>query len=153
MEIERKFLIKKVPDNISNCKQSRILQGYLSFEPEVRIRKKVCNYEKYFLTVKSSGGISREEYEIEISKETFEDLKKAIKGKFLSKRRYEIPIENNKIAEFDVYDDFSEKTVEVEFDSIEEAKSFIVPDWFGREISGDEKYKNKSLFKRINKSL
>lgn len=37
MEIERKFLIKELP-NIEPVKHTRIYSGYISIEPEVRIR-------------------------------------------------------------------------------------------------------------------
>ena len=50
MEIERKFLVKKLPDNINRYPYQKIEQGYLSYVPEVRIRK---SNNKYFLTVKS----------------------------------------------------------------------------------------------------
>ena len=70
MEIERKFLVKKIPD-LTNLQAIYIEQGYLSFSPEVRIRKKD---EKFYLTVKSDGDIVREEYEIEISQNTYEEL-------------------------------------------------------------------------------
>lgn len=149
MEIERKFLVKEMP-SIFNCKYFHISQGYLSFNPEVRIRKIVSDYEKYFLTVKSDGTISREEYEVEISEFVFNSLRKNIKGKMLSKRRYQILI-GNKIAELDIYDDFPEKIVEVEFASMKEAKNFIIPNWFGREVTNNQKYKNKNLFKEINR--
>jgi adenylate cyclase len=63
MEIERKFLVEKIPD-LTNAQAIHIEQGYLSFSPEVRIRKRD---EIFYLTVKSDGDIAREEYEIEIS--------------------------------------------------------------------------------------
>jgi adenylate cyclase len=63
MEIERKFLVEKIPD-LTNLQAIYIEQGYLSFSPEVRIRKKD---EKFYMTVKSDADISGEEYEVEIS--------------------------------------------------------------------------------------
>ena len=41
-EIERKFLIKKLPDDLIKNKQSEIIQGYVLITPdtEIRLRKK-----------------------------------------------------------------------------------------------------------------
>ena len=55
MEIERKFLIKDLPD-LSKYDYVDIEQGYLSTEPVVRIRKK---NDKYMLTYKGSGKLAR----------------------------------------------------------------------------------------------
>ena len=41
MEIERKFLIKNIPDNLDNNKSYEIEQAYLADSPVVRIRKRV----------------------------------------------------------------------------------------------------------------
>ena len=63
MEIERQFLIKDiavVPVDNATAKHE-IQQGYLSFEPELRIRQMD---DAYFLTFKSSGGLVRREEEI-----------------------------------------------------------------------------------------
>ena len=64
MEIERKFLINSLPDNVlSSCECAEIEQSYLDFgdgeEPERRIRKTVQNGEaKYFYTEKGKGDLS-----------------------------------------------------------------------------------------------
>ena len=72
MEIERKFLIN---DNLSDkCIYNieEIEQGYIKFDPEVRIRN-VDNRE-YYLTYKSKGKIKRMELEERISKEQYQIL-------------------------------------------------------------------------------
>jgi CYTH domain-containing protein len=64
MEIEKKFLLRRLPTGIS--KGTKILQGYLSVgDPEVRVRAKG---EKFYLTRKGGEGFVREEEECEISK-------------------------------------------------------------------------------------
>jgi adenylate cyclase len=36
-------------------------------------------------------------------------------------------------------------SVEVEFKTEEESDQFVIPNWFGKEVTDDEKYKNKNL--------
>jgi adenylate cyclase len=147
MEIERKFLVKKIPD-LTNAQDIYIEQGYLSFFPEVRIRKKD---EKFYMTVKSDGDIAREEYEIEISQNTYDELSNQVKGLVLKKRRYEIPLNKVDVAELDIYENFEDlKMVEVEFIDIDSANNFEIPCWFGTEVTKDKEFKNKSLAKVLS---
>ena len=81
MEIERKFLIKNLPENIlSSCEFAEIEQEYLDFgegeEPEKRIRRITKNgITEYFYTEKGKGDLSREEERISKKKalELFEN--------------------------------------------------------------------------------
>lgn len=143
MEIERKFLVKHLP-SLENYQTIKMLQAYVSIEPVIRIRKE---NESYVLTVKSKGGIAREEFEMNITKEEFESLLKKSEGILIEKTRYLIPLENTLTAELDVFHGALAPltTVEVEFSSIKEAENFIVPDWFGEDISLDYRYKNNNL--------
>ena len=59
MEIERKYLVKQLPEKLSTYPHRLIEQGYLSTEPVIRIRK---DGDKYELTYKSKGLMIREEY-------------------------------------------------------------------------------------------
>lgn len=76
MEIERKFLLKKLPD-IEPVKHIEVYQGYISIKPEVRIRSYEVldgenqGHKAYILTIKGDGNLSREEIETYISKEFF----------------------------------------------------------------------------------
>lgn len=90
MEIERKFLVKKenLPENLEQYPSKVIEQGYLCTEPVVRIRK---SNEDYYLTYKSKGLLSREEYNLPLTKEAYEHLKPKADGIVISKVRYVIP--------------------------------------------------------------
>jgi adenylate cyclase len=148
MEIERKFLVKEIPD-LTNLKAIYIEQGYLAFSPEVRIRKKD---KRFYMTVKSDGDIAREEYEIEISQNTYDELTSQVKGLVLKKRRYEIFLNKTDVAELDIYDNFEDlKLVEVEFIDIDSANNFRIPCWFGNEVTRDKEFKNKNLVKVLSK--
>lgn len=148
MEIERKFKVNYLPD-LSNYPFHEITQMYLSYDLDIRIRKKG---NKYFITKKSNDTIKRYEEEVEIDYQTFDILSTLSVGNIISKTRYLIPIDNSLTAEVDIYHDNLEGlvTVEVEFSSLEEANSFIAPSWFGEEITENMQYKNKELAKLNN---
>lgn len=144
MEIERKYLVKKVPPDLSIYRSHKISQGYLSINPVIRIRR---SNEEYYMTYKGEGLLLREEYNLPLNKEAYEHLSAKIDGILISKTRYEIPLENNLIAELDIFEkELSPlKFVEVEFPSVDAANSFIAPEWFGRDVTGCGNYQNSSL--------
>ena len=90
MEIERKFLISKenLPKNLDSYPHHRLEQGYLSTAPVVRIRKEDNNY---YLTYKSKGLMTREEYNLPLTKESYEHMRPKADGILISKTRYLIP--------------------------------------------------------------
>ena len=142
MEIERKFLINKLPD-LSEYKYVDIQQGYLSTNPVVRIRKK---NDKYILTYKGSGLMAREEIEAALTEEAYQHLLGKIDGRPITKRRYLIPYDPYTI-ELDVFSGHKEGLImaEVEFPSVEEANAFVAPDWFGEDVTKDSRYHNSNM--------
>ncbi|MFV0363313.1 MAG: CYTH domain-containing protein [Suipraeoptans sp.] len=149
MEIERKFLIKKLPDNLDTYPYKEIEQGYLNTSPVVRIRKSDENYE---LTYKSKGHMVREEYNLPLNKESYYHLKEKVDGRIISKTRYLIPLEytptkNTLTIELDIFkDDLSPLMIaEVEFETENDAKEFIAPSWFGKDVTFDGKFHNSYL--------
>ena len=83
MEIERKFLIKKeqLPKDLANYSFHKIEQGYLCTDPVVRIRRQD---DEYYLTYKSKGLLSREEYNLPLTQESYEHLKPRADGIVIS---------------------------------------------------------------------
>ena len=72
MEIERKYLIKKLPEDLAQYPHMEMEQAYLCTEPVVRVRKEG---EDYVLTYKSKGLMVREEYNLPLTKEAYEQLR------------------------------------------------------------------------------
>ncbi|MDO8551653.1 MAG: class IV adenylate cyclase [bacterium] len=145
-EIERKFLVKTFPDNLDQYPSLEIIQGYVAITnegAEVRIRKAG---NRCFLTVKRGSGEVRDEIEIKIPKKQFNLLWPATENRRLEKVRYFVPFGGQTI-ELDMYRGPLEGLVvaEVEFDSPEESAAFVGPQWFGRDITEEEIYKNKRL--------
>lgn len=153
MEIERKFQITEVPKHLEQFKKKEIEQGYLCMDPVIRIRK---SNDNYILTYKSRIGmvekpdeiaLTCEEVELALTKESYEHMKEKTDGNLICKTRYMIPLEGGLTAEFDVFHGQLEglQFVEVEFPSEEEAGKFNLPDWFGKDVSFDKRYKNNYL--------
>lgn len=150
-EIERKYIVKLIPPQLPDMPYSYIEQSYLAIGiEEVRIRKKKKENEtKYFLTIKKGKGLSREEIETEISESTYNQLNK--NSKPIRKIRYTMPY-NDFILEIDKYLDIDLIVAEIEFKSEQEAKTFIPPDWLGRDITEDKVFKNQSIWEMLNQN-
>lgn len=147
MEIERKFLVKQIPDNLSEYKCRIIEQAYLCTEPVVRVRK---DNEEYYLTYKGRGLMAREEYNLPLTKQSYEHLLKKADGNIITKKRYEIPDGTGKTIELDIFEGVFKGTVvaEVEFESIDEANSYNVPNWFEKDVTNDTAYHNSNMSKK-----
>mgnify|MGYP000550918827 FL=1 len=148
MEIERKFLISKenLPADLNSYPHHRLEQGYLSTAPVVRIRKEDDNY---YLTYKSKGLMTREEYNLPLNAEAFAHLKEKIDGILIQKRRYLIPLTDKLTIELDVFEGELAplQLAEVEFETKEEAEHFVPPAWFGEDVTFSSKYHNSTLSK------
>ena len=81
MEIEKKFKIQQLPQNLDSYPFHKIEQAYLCVEPVVRIRRQD---DSYILTYKSAGMMAREEYNLPLTKEAYEHLKPKTDGVILS---------------------------------------------------------------------
>lgn len=146
MEIERKFTVKELPANLSSYECLLLEQAYLNTEPVIRIRKE---NDSYYLTYKGSGMLSREEYNLPLTREAYEHLLPKCDGNVISKKRYRIPYRDCFI-ELDVFlPPFDGLVIaEVEFQSLEAAKSFLVPSWFLEDVTYNKDYHNSNLSKR-----
>lgn len=154
-EIEKKFLINTLPDNLEQYEKKEIEQGYLCTSPIVRIRKR---NDDYILTYKSKFGIASDvehtsgakvnnEVELPLTKEGYEHLKKKIDGHLIEKTRYIIPLHHGLKAELDIFKAQLEGLVfaEVEFPDEETAQVFQPPEWLGEDVSLDKRYANYFL--------
>ena len=146
IEIERRFLVASTPDALPT--PARIEQAYLTTEPiAVRIRHVD---DQHILTIKGGSGLERLEIERELTAEEFDALWKHATELRISKHRHRIGLGtdgNDRVAELDLYagDLSGHSIVEVEFPSVEAAERFDPPDWFGREVTLDQRYSNAEL--------
>jgi CYTH domain-containing protein len=146
MEIERKFLLERIPDGLDLGSGTLIEQGYLFTEPaELRLRRRG---EQFRLTVKTSGTEAREEWESEIPEWVWQALWTHTEGKRVTKTRYVIERDGHAL-ELDVYHGDLERLIilECEFESLEAAQAFGLPREFADavDVTEDKHYKNKTL--------
>ena len=144
MEIERKFLVKQIPDDLSRYHCRQIEQAYLNTEPVVRIRQ---DNDAYYLTYKSKGFLVREEYNLPLDKESYLHLRQKADGIIITKKRYEIPYLEQYTIELDIFEGHHAGLVlaEVEFTGTDEAGQFPVPDWFSTDVTCVREYSNSYL--------
>ena len=145
-EIERKFLVRKLPERLAEFPHADMWQGYLAIAPggvQVRLRRAG---EKHSLTYKRGRGNAREEREIELTPEQFAVLWPGTEGKRLTKTRYDVPL-GDLTVEIDIYSGKHEGLIvaEVEFPDEKSARDFEVPDWLGKDVSHDRRYSNQLL--------
>lgn len=154
MEIEKKFLVRQIPEDLDSYDHSEIEQGYLNRTPVIRIRKMD---EAYILTYKSkadhgehSAVCVNQEVELPLTREAYEHLKEKIDGCLIEKTRYRIRYQKFTI-ELDLFHGRYEgmTLAEVEFQTEEEAETFMPPSWFGDNVSGDYHYTNAFLSQKI----
>lgn len=144
MEIERKFLVKdinKINEIVNKYPKKTITQDYLYVDDYTAVRKRKINENgntKYVYTVKTMKvGISVNEFEKEITKEEYDELKINAEYIPLFKDRYVIPYVDGLKIEVDVFKGVYEGIVfaEIEFKSEEQAAQIELPKWFDKDMS------------------
>ncbi len=148
MEIERKFTIKALPENLSSYPCHLIEQAYLNTDPVIRVRRED---DTFYLTYKGKGLLAREEYNLPLNEQAYYHLLEKADGVIISKKRYVIPIEDTSLCvELDVFEKpFAPLIIaEVEFPDKETAEAFVPLDWFSQDVTNDPAYHNSNLSRR-----
>lgn len=145
-EIERKFLVTTTDFILESTKSFRIVQGYLNSNPERTVRIRIKGNRGY-ITIKGKGnesGMSRFEWEKEISVIEAEALLALCEKGVIDKTRYEVPMGNH-TYEVDVFTGENEGLIVAEIELQSENESFEKPNWLGKEVTSDERYYNAYL--------
>ena len=138
LEIERKYLIKSMP---TVERGERIVQGYLTFDPTIRVRLKG---ERGRLTIKfRAEGLKRYEYEYEIPASDARELLDRCQGAPVEKTRYRLGR-----IELDVFEGDNDGLIVAEIELASEDEKIELPSWLGREVTGLKRYLNSELAKR-----
>ncbi len=150
LEIERKWIIdkNKISFDLSNSKITKIEQTYICFSPEIRVRK-INDGEEYTFTVKTNmtaDGMTRDEMEIYITQEEYNNLIKKQEGNTIYKTRYQF-LDGDYLLAIDIFSGELEGLayLEIEFENQEEANNFQTPDWVIKDVTSDVNYKNGHL--------
>jgi CYTH domain-containing protein len=155
MEIERKFIPHNLPYKLSEFDCVRLEQAYISTNPVIRVRQKSFTRagdskpesDSYVLTVKSSGMMSRQEFELDLEEESYRRLLSKAEGNIISKHRYFIPLDGGLTLELDIFDGIFEGLTigEIEFPNEEAAKKYTPPEFLSEEVTFDTRFHNSSL--------
>lgn len=157
MEIERKFLLRKPVENLRKYKSIHIEQAYICTNPVIRIRSKRAIQsaeEKYVLTVKSSGMLARQEFELPLDRNAYYNLQNKAEGNVISKTRYLIPLtdidscgDSSLTLELDIFDGLFDGLCmgEIEFADEESAKKYNPPEDLFREVTYDTNFHNSTM--------
>jgi len=146
-EIERKFLVRGDFEKEVSCRK-RIVQGYICAEKDRTVRVRIQGDEG-FLTIKSASnerGWSRYEFEQQIPVSDAEELLKLCLPGIIDKVRHWIEVGNH-TWEVDVFHGENEGLVMAEIELSSEDESFEIPEWAGKEVTGDPRYYNARLAK------
>ncbi|SDX00585.1 CYTH domain-containing protein [Aequorivita viscosa] len=147
-EIERKFLVTSEDFKNEAFKQARIVQGFLNSNPERIVRIRIHG-EQGFITVKgkpNATGVSRFEWERQISLAEAEELLKLCEPGTIDKNRFEVR-NGDHIFEIDEFLGENEGLIVAEIELKSEDEAFLKPTWLGREVTGEVKYYNSNLSK------
>ncbi len=186
-EIERKWRVRRLPEDYHRYPSKLLEQAYLCQNPTLRIRKESSIFggeeegsisgekegssisdkneqvglsdknekdgitegkkqEEYIFCYKGRGRLSREEYNLPLTKEAYETLLGKTEGRVIRKIRYAIP-HGAYTVELDIFQGELEGLcyAEVEFSSEEESLSFQPLDWFSEELTEERGYSNAEL--------
>ena len=146
LEIERKFLVCSDDYKRQAYDSSRISQGYICRGHGRTVRVRIRDQRGY-LTIKgpsNTDGISRYEFEKEITLEEATELMKLCDPSLIDKTRYLVK-SGSHTFEVDVFYGDNEGLVIAEVELQSEDESFEKPDFIGQEVTGIRRYYNGHL--------
>ena len=147
-EIERKFLVTSEAFKSEAYKRTRIVQGFLNTHPERTVRVRIQGNDG-FITIKgksNKSGLSRFEWEKQISQAEAEELLHLCEPGIIEKTRYEISVGEHTF-EVDDFMNENEGLIIAEIELKSETEPFSKPNWLGTEVTGETKYYNSQLSK------
>ena len=148
IEKERKFKVKSEKFISLSHKVINIKQGYLSKDNNLAIRIRISDKNAY-LCIKgptSRSGISRFEFEKEISLIEGGKLLKLSLPRIIFKKRYLIKYKKQ-LLEVDVFEGFLKGLILAEIELNSESQKVNLPDWVGEEVTGVNSFYNSQLSK------
>lgn len=149
LEIERKFLVRGESYKRMASGSSRIRQGYICSGHGRTVRVRLRGSRGY-LTIKgpsADGGLSRYEFEKEITPQEAERLFELCEPGAVDKTRWIVPCGGHTF-EVDEFHGCNEGLVVAEVELASPTEQFAKPAFVGREVTGDRRFYNSCLAKR-----
>ena len=149
LEIERKFLVLNDDYKRLAYSSSRICQGYICSGHGRTVRVRIRD-DRGYLTIKgpsNADGITRYEFEKEITLDEAKELMKLCEPGLIDKTRYLVK-SGTHTFEVDEFYGENEGLVMAEVELQSEDEDYEKPDFIGKEVTGDRRYYNGHL--RLN---
>lgn len=149
LEIERKFLVLNDDYKRWAYSSSRICQGYICSGHGRTVRVRIRD-DRGYLTIKgpsNADGITRYEFEKEITLDEAKELMKLCEPGLIDKTRYLVK-SGTHTFEVDEFYGENEGLVMAEVELQSEDEDYEKPDFIGKEVTGDRRYYNGHL--RLN---
>lgn len=149
LEIEKKYKVKRLPQNLDEFEHKIIEQSYLNKGgAPIRLRKFIKGEQIQCILSKKArveeGSFECIEHNIELPENIYQELLNAKEGRTIIKTRYKIPLQNGLNVDLDLFHGFFEGVcvAEIEYKSVEQANNYRVPEWLGEELTNSEKLAN-----------
>ena len=168
LEIERKFTVTELPQDLDNYPFHIIEQGYLNVRPAIRVRRED---DIYYMTYKGDNTLAKAreigkiEYNMPLDKASYDHMVEKADGNMIRKKRYLIPLNEDGFSteylsdhpdihkkikekdikiELDVFEAPFDGTIiaEVEFPDEESAAVYKPASWFAEDVTGQKEYSN-----------
>jgi CHAD domain-containing protein/CYTH domain-containing protein len=148
VEIERKYLLRAIPEHALAWPYHEIEQGYV---PGTRLAERlrhvhVDGTDRWFRTVKAGSGVTRTELEDETTQQVFDTMWPLTEGRRVHKRRYAVA-DGVHVWEIDEFTDRELVLAEIELS--DPATAVEPPAWLApyvvREVTGEAEYLNLNL--------
>lgn len=146
-EIERKFLVKGDAYKALAFNHSSIAQGYIVSGGGRSVRVRIRG-DRGYLTIKGASnadGLSRYEFETEISLADASDLMALCEPGIVCKTRWLVRAADDHIFEVDEFEGDNAGLVMAEVELKSEDEAFEKPDFIGKEVTGDRRFYNSHL--------
>lgn len=145
VEIERKFLIRGNFKAVA-VSHTHIVQGYLCSDQGRTVRVRLRDDVGY-LTIKGAshdGGLSRYEFEKEITPDEALSLLQLSATPLIDKTRWLVPMGKHTF-EIDEFHGDNEGLLLAEIELSDRDEDFPRPQWLGKEVTGDRRFYNSFL--------
>lgn len=154
LEIERTFLLNRLPELPPGAQAIWMEQGYLpsdaALHGRLRMERLLDGTVRYLHTIKQGQGLVRQEQEREMQADEFAQWWPLTAGRRLKKTRYKVPV-GDLVWEIDAFDDLNLILAEVELPTADAGST--PPDWLEpcivREVTDEKQYGNYELALRL----
>lgn len=144
-EIERKYLVTGDAWRTGVVKRQRFEQGYLAITGDCAVRVRLAGDEARLNIKNATLDIERQEYEYPVPPDDAREMLETLcRGRSLTKVRHWVDHDGD-TWEVDVFEGANRGLVLAEIELEDREQRFALPEWIGREVSGDRRYLNASL--------